>query len=81
MTALSVPTALSLLASWLILGAPGGVSLFAAEEFTGLERPFSREGLDEFAVNEWYPYSLQFGFMIGSAGPWIGGGEGSDAGE
>jgi hypothetical protein len=51
-----------------------GISLFAAEEFTGLDRPFSREGLDEDSVNEWYPYSLQFGFMIGSAGPWLGSG-------
>ncbi len=46
------------------------VSLFVAEELTGLENPTSDEGAPEFGVNEWYPYSIQIGVMVGSASGW-----------
>jgi hypothetical protein len=45
------------------------VALFLAEELTGLEEP-DVSGTVESRVDEWYPYSVYFGFMVGSAAGW-----------
>lgn len=45
------------------------VSLFVAEEITGLENP-DRGGALEHEVNEWYGYSVQVGVMVGAASGW-----------
>jgi hypothetical protein len=45
------------------------VALFLAEELTGLEQP-EPSGTAESAVTEWYPYSVYFGIMVGSASGW-----------
>ena len=44
-------------------------AIFLAEEFTDFEQP-EPQGAQEFHVDEWYPYSIQFGLMVGSASGW-----------
>ena len=45
-------------------------AIFLAEEFTDLEQP-EPQGAQEFHVDEWYPYSIQLGIMVGSASGWF----------
>jgi len=47
------------------------VALFVAEELTGLEEP-EVSGTVESRIDEWYPYSIYFGVMVGSAAGWPG---------